>query len=178
MIGAGRLRDLLRRWPVLVAACLSASFLTYILPEIVSVVLHPETAGVHNIAFPLLMSVVAGLDLWLLLAASLAWLGPGRGVRAGGLAGAAYLALAVAFSFVTPISNTPFGEVAVRIALTPFVQARVLALHRLVGWSLPDPPLGWSFVLAPLAGCTFGGWLYSRLSEAARPNQLTGHEST
>jgi len=55
------------------------------------------------------------------------------------------------------------GEVAVRIALTPFVQARMLALHRVVGWGLYDPPLGWSFVLAPLVGCTFGGRLYGVL---------------
>jgi hypothetical protein len=170
MIELGRPRGGFRRWPVFVLACLSSSFLTYIIPEIVSVAMHPQTAGAHNLAFPLLMSVVAGPDIWLLLAAALAFtargrlVGPSRGLLAGGLAGVAYLAAAFVLSFSTPISNASLSELSARLVLTPFVQARALALHRLVGWGLTEPPLGWSFVVGPLVGCLFGGWLYGWLS--------------
>ena len=170
MIELGRPRDRFRRWPVFMLACLSASFLTYIIPEMVSVAMHPQTAGLHNFTFPLLMSVVAGPVIWLLLAIALAWTArgalvrPNRGLIAGALAGATYLAAAVALSFSTPVSNTSLAQLGLRLFLTPFVQARMLALHRVVGWGLSDPPLGWSFVVAPLIGCVFGGWLYGWLS--------------
>jgi len=179
MIGGRRVEQLLLRWPVLAVACLSASFLTYILPEIVSIVLHPPTLGFHNLAFPAAMSVIGGLYIWLLLVAALAWMakgpdvGPQRGVLAGVLAGVGYLVVALAFSLVTPASDISLAEVVVRILLTPFVQARMLALHRAIGWGLSDPPLGWSFVLSPLVGCTFGGWLYGALS-SRRPT-TAGH---
>jgi hypothetical protein len=159
-----------RRWPAFVIAALSASFITYIIPEAVSVALNPPTVGIHNLVFPLAMTCVAGLDIWLCLGVAL-WLtakgpleGAGRDVLAGLLAGGAYVLLAFAFSFATPVSGASLAELAVRTVLTPLVQARSLALHRVVGWGLADPPLGWSFVLSPIVGCAVGGWLYGLLA--------------
>ena len=163
-------QDLPRRWLAFAVAGLSASFLTYAIPEGMSIGLHPQTIGAHNLTFVLAMTLFGGLDIWLLLGLALTLTvkrsldGERRWLLSGGLAGIAYVLLAFAFSAGAPVSDTPFVELALRVVLTPQVQARMLALHRVDGWGLYDPPLGWTFVLSPIVGCTVGGWLYGRLA--------------
>ena len=160
------------RWLAFTVAGQAASFLTYAIPEGVSIGLHPRTIGAHNLTFVLAMTLFGGLDIWLLLALALkltaTWSlgGERRWLLSGVLAGIAYLALAFAFSFSfgAPASDTPLVELVLRVILTPQVQARMLARHRVDGWGLYDPPLGWAFVLSPIVGCTVGGWLYGLLA--------------